>query len=193
MRTITIKFPSVCAKCGKEKSIGEQALYERHVGIFCIECSPNTDEIREHKQSYADKKASKYEEWATKRQDKAGQVLASHERFTSDIAFNTQPGHIPFRARLIAQDNKARESLNIARQFEEKAESLRNGVRVKGDAEKERQTKRDAIKPLLKKGMTIFTTMYGIGAVEKINQKTVLINTGRFKITVDISWVKIVA
>ncbi len=58
-----------------------------------------------------------------------------------------------------------------ARRFEDKATRLRK-IRMKGDAERERQAKRDTIRPKLTKGLTVDSGRHGVGIVEKINQKT---------------------
>jgi Domain of unknown function (DUF3560) len=63
-------------------------------------------------------------EWAAKREQGAGAVLASHDVFRGDIAFNTQPGHIPFRARVSAQDDRAYESLRKAASMEHRADGI---------------------------------------------------------------------
>lgn len=49
------------------------------------------------------------EEWADGRDGKAGALLKRNEPFRGDIAFNTQPGHIPERARVIKREDQAAE------------------------------------------------------------------------------------
>ena len=63
--------------------------------------------------TYRDRREARAErliEWAGKREERAAAVFKAGEPFTSDYAFNTQPGHIPFRARLIAREDRAYES-----------------------------------------------------------------------------------
>lgn len=55
-------------------------------------------------------RAERLQGWAAKREQSAAAVFKAGEPFTSDYAFNTQPGHIPFRARLIAREDRAHES-----------------------------------------------------------------------------------
>ena len=55
-------------------------------------------------------RADRLNEWAGKREERAEAVFKAGEPFTSDYAFNTQPGHIPFRAKLIAREDRAYES-----------------------------------------------------------------------------------
>jgi hypothetical protein len=64
------------------------------------------------------------QEWADKRQTKANAVFTRNEPFTSDHAFNTQPGHIPLRARIIAQEDRAFESLQVAKHHEQCAAGI---------------------------------------------------------------------
>lgn len=195
MRLITLKFSGDCRKCNTTIPTGSEAVYEKRIGIFCPDCAPtDPEEIRKYRQEAADRKADRYEEWADKRKDKANAVLNSNARFTEDIAFNTQPGHIPLRSRVIKQNDKAFESLQTARRFEAKAKNFRH-VRVAGDKERLRQAKRDVIKPLLKIGMKVDTGMYGQGNVKKINRKTATIEntgaSGTYTVNIDLSWIRI--
>ena len=59
-------------------------------------------------------RAQRLHEWAAKRQTRAAATLKADERFTGDHAFNTQPGHIPERARVIAREDRAFESIRKA-------------------------------------------------------------------------------
>jgi len=167
-------------------------MYERSIGIFCLECEPkDSEEIRTYRQEAADHKADKYEDWASKRTEKAMSTLNHNRVYTSDIAFNTQPGHIPLRARVIAQNDKAYESLEVAKHLEEKAESLRH-VRVKGDAEKRWQALRDLNTTRFTVGDIVDTGIYGKGKILKINKKTAKIGntgiSGTFTINVDLAF-----
>ena len=69
-------------------------------------------------------RADRLNEWAGKREERAAAVLKAGEPFTSDYAFNTQPGHIPFRARLIAREDRARESLGKAGSMRSRADGI---------------------------------------------------------------------
>lgn len=195
MRPIKVKFSGECRKCDAALPVGSDAVYEKRVGIFCPSCAPtDPEEIRAYRQEGADRKADRYDEWAAKREAKAGAVLKRNEVFTGDHAFNTQPGHIPLRARVIAQNDRACESLNKAAEMRSKASSLRK-VRVKGDAERARQKVRDLIRPLLKKGMRVETGIYGPGEIVRINKKTAKVGktgqSGTYEVNVDLSWLRI--
>lgn len=192
MRQITVKYQGECRKCGTTLAVGDWAIYERRVGIFCPKCEPtDTGEIRAYRQEAANRKADKYEGWAQKRTDKAMATLNHNRIYTSDIAFNTQPGHIPLRARVIKQNDRAYESLGIAKHLNEKAESLRH-VRVKGDAEKRWQGLRDLNLVRFKVGDKVNTGIYGKGTILKINKKTAKIGntgtSGTFTVNVDLAF-----
>jgi hypothetical protein len=69
-------------------------------------------------------KAERLREWAAKREAGAAAVFEAGRPFTSDIAFNTQPGHMPFRAKLIAREDRAFESLRKAQGMESRANGI---------------------------------------------------------------------
>jgi hypothetical protein len=62
-------------------------------------------------------------EWAAGRREKAAACYAVGAPFRGDIAFNTQPGHIPARARVIAATERGWEHQSKAAYHEAKAES----------------------------------------------------------------------
>ena len=62
--------------------------------------------------------------WAAKRQMGAAAVLKQGERFRGDHAFNTQPGHIPERARLVKREDRAFESMGKADDMDAKATEI---------------------------------------------------------------------
>jgi len=69
-------------------------------------------------------KLEKREQWAAGRRAKAEGLLASTRKYDGDYAFNTQPGHIPERARVIARQDRAFENLKVADHHAEKAGGL---------------------------------------------------------------------
>ena len=74
--------------------------------------------------TYRDRREARAERlrgWAGTREQRAAAVFKAGEPFTSDIAFNTQPGHIPFRAKLIAREDRAHESLGKAASMRSRA------------------------------------------------------------------------
>jgi hypothetical protein len=63
-------------------------------------------------------------EWAEGRIKKAAALHKQNEPFRGDYAFNTQPGHIPERARVIARTERAYEHHQMAEHHEQKADGL---------------------------------------------------------------------
>ena len=172
MRQLTVKYQGECKKCGQSLEIGQPAMYEKSMGIFCKGCEPKeVEEIRAFRLAKAEHKAEKYVAWAEKRENKAGAALNSFPSMRHDWAFITQPGHIPARARMIKADDRAYESLHIAEGMRNKAESLRN-VRVAGDAEAKREVKRQANDALIFKGSKVYDVVFGEGIVLSIHKKS---------------------
>lgn len=69
-------------------------------------------------------RAERLRGWADKRQRDAAAVFKAGEYYRGDHAFNTQPGHIPERARLIAREDRAFQSMNKAAGMESKADNI---------------------------------------------------------------------
>lgn len=69
-------------------------------------------------------RADRLRGWAQTREQRAAAVLNADEPFKSDHAFNTQPGHIPARARLIAREDRAHESLRKADSMRSRADGI---------------------------------------------------------------------
>ena len=69
-------------------------------------------------------RADRLQEWAGKREDRAAAVFKASEPYRGDIAFATQPGHIPERARLIAREDRAHESLAQAASMRSRADGI---------------------------------------------------------------------
>lgn len=71
-------------------------------------------------------RAARLDEWATKRRERAAAVFETNRPYTTDYAFNTQPGHIPARARIIAQEDRAFESIRKAEGMAARADHIRD-------------------------------------------------------------------
>ena len=69
-------------------------------------------------------RAERLRGWADKRNVAAAATFKAGEHYRGDHAFNTQPGHIPERARLIAREDRAYESQQKAASMESKAASI---------------------------------------------------------------------
>lgn len=71
-----------------------------------------------------ERRAENYRAWAAKREQTAAAVFKADEHYTSDHAFNTQPGHIPERARLIKRHDRQHESLTKAASMRSRADGI---------------------------------------------------------------------
>jgi hypothetical protein len=172
MRTITSRYENECRKCSAPLHVGTTVVYERRVGVFCVPCAPtDTEEIRKYRQEGADRKADRLDGWAAKRERKAIAVFKHNEPHTKDWAFITQPGHIPIRARIIAQEDRQRESLAKAGDMRQRADSLRHVV-VAGDAERARQKRREFLDGLIGKGSRVHDAVFGDGVVLGVFKKS---------------------
>jgi hypothetical protein len=69
-------------------------------------------------------KLEKRQEWAAGRREKAATIHRFTGQFRGDHAFNTQPGHIPIRARVIRMDERAYEHTKMAGHHDTKAAGL---------------------------------------------------------------------
>lgn len=71
-----------------------------------------------------ERRAARLREWADRRTAQATAALATGDKYRGDHAFNTQPGHIPERARLIARQDHAFESLDKAASMNSRAAEI---------------------------------------------------------------------
>lgn len=71
-----------------------------------------------------ERRLEKRQEWAEGRESKAAAVARESEKYRGDVAFNTQPGHIPERARLIRRQERAFEDMKVAGHHRAKAAGL---------------------------------------------------------------------
>lgn len=77
--------------------------------------------------TYRDRREARAERlrgWAGKREQGAEAVFEAGKPFTEDYAFNTQPGHIPLRSRIIAREDRACESLGKAASMRSRANGI---------------------------------------------------------------------
>ena len=132
-------------------------------------------------------RAERREAWADAAEAKAATLVANH---STDWAFVSQPGHIPARARQIAQTDRAMDLLNQAAAHRAKAANLAAiANRKKGDAEAARQAERDA--STLKVGDAARSIHFGPCVIVKVNAKTCRIRLpSGFETTQDKAWVK---
>ncbi len=69
-------------------------------------------------------KIEKRAEWAAGRREKAAALTSYTDKFRGDWAFNTQPGHIPERARVIRATEKSFDHVQMAQHHDSKAAGL---------------------------------------------------------------------
>ena len=150
--------------------------------------SVNVEELRRIKIDKAERKARRVETKARRLLKEAQRIEDSWPKdVIHDIAFNTQPGHIPLRARIIRQHDKVLKLREEAKRLLEKAENIRiYGSRVKGDAERAREEKREKLDKEVQVGSRIFCPLYGWGKILKIFKKSYRVEFDRgFVLTVD--------
>jgi len=136
------------------------------------------EELRKFRKERADRRAKQLENWAYNKEKKAKQIEDSWPDFIHDIAFNTQPGHIPFRARIIKQQEKVFQLREEAKRLREKAKNVRiYKSRVKGDAEARRELERKEQDKIIKEGDYVYSILYGRKAiVQKVFKKAIGLN-----------------
>lgn len=119
------------------------------------------------KQRWAARSAT-CEQRAARLQTEAAAMLEGRNR---DPAYISQPGHIPSRARDIARADRAFAMMGEAKALRDKAANLsRLASRQAGDAEREREAKRQAVQWHV--GQTVRAVLYGPAVVERVNAKT---------------------
>jgi len=179
MRQILIKYEGYCRRCEKDLEIGQQAFYEKSMGVFCLGCEPtDTEEIRHFRQLKADKKAERLNNRADRLEREAEQKMSAFNEARKDWAWVTQPGHIPGRDKILKRYDKGHELLREANQARDRAESVKK-VRVAGDAERKRQATREAMDSLVKKGSRVHDFAFGDGTVVSVHKKSYRIQFDR--------------
>jgi len=148
----------------------------------------NTEEQRKIKKEKAERRAKRIETRARRLLKEAQEIEGSWPKdIIHDIAFITQPGHIPLRAKIIRQHDKVLRLREEAKRLLEKAENIRIwGSRVRGDAERAREEEREKLDKEVQVGSRIFCPLYGWGKVLRIYKKSYRVKFERgFSLTVD--------
>lgn len=160
------------------------------------------DTLRQYRQDKKDRYAARLLDrahLADARAQKARDRISPQEREFLSLGEPVKVGHHSERRhrKLIAKFNKSFE--DTGREYA-KAEGLRNKARylaparIKGDAARAAQARRDAADALISKGDLVENVVYGRGIVEKVNKKTYTIafKDGGYKTTLDKGWCKLV-
>ena len=148
----------------------------------------NTEEQRKIKKEKAERKARWVETRARKLLKKAQEIEDSWPKdIIHDIAFLTQPGRFHLRERYYKQRDKVNQLREEAKKLFEKAESIRiYGSRIKGDAERAREEKREKLDQEVQIGSRVFCPLYGWGEILKVYKKSYKVKFDRgFVLTVD--------
>jgi len=180
MRQIIVKYNGECTRCGNILEVGNPAMYEKSMGIFCVGCEPKeVEDIREFRQAKADTKAARREVWAESARRESDRLAGESFDMMSAIPMG-QPiliGHHSerrdrnYRERAWNKMGKSVELRKKADYHKQKAESLRH-VQVKGDAERAREEKRKAQDLIIKKGSRVYDFAFREGTVTRVNKKT---------------------
>jgi len=148
----------------------------------------NIEEQRKIKKEKAERKARRLESKAKRLLKQVQEIEDSWPKdVIHDIAFNTQPGHIPMRAKIIRQHDKVLRLREEAKRLLEKAENIRiYGSKVRGDAERVREEEREKLDQEVQIGSRVFCPLYGWGKVLKIFKKSYRVKFDRgFVFTAD--------
>lgn len=192
MREIAVKYEGGCARCGKGLAVGNPAMYEKSMGIFCLGCEPvEVDDIRAFRAARAERKADRMRGKADRLYKEAERRQSAFNRGRQDWAWLTQPGHIPGRDKALEQYDKGMRCRIEADEIRKQAESLViHKTIVKGDAERRRQAKRDALDTVLKKGARVNSVFFGPGEIVGVYKKSYRVKFDRgFTQSTDKSWV----
>lgn len=152
MREMLTQFDTTCLKCDKFLPQGSVIIYEKRIGAFCPGCAPTDDEeVRGYRQLVVDRRAARYDQYAIEREEKA-----------------------------LTVDNPKRAAIHIAkaREFREKAETLRRAIRALNEGDRQRQAKREEVRSWIKIGMRVRTDHYGVRRVVKVLDSTAIVDSG---------------
>ena len=192
-RMIESRYGGECARCGAVISLGDTIWYAKRGGVHCLECGEHTDdEIRERRTARADARADQLRNKAARLTNEATAVLDKYAYLRDDHAFMTQPGHVPFRAKVNDAEDRAYGKLTEARNLEATARHIEcNKPLVKGDTERKYAEQDAAAVTRLAVGMKVHCHFYGDVTVRRINAKSVTVETvSGFRDRMPARWLK---
>lgn len=156
--------------------------------------------IREHRLAKLDRKIARMRAKADRLDRDAESKMSEFNRARGDIAYLTQPAgpRSAFgRQRQLTMDRygKGLEMQMEAQKLRERADELeRHGAVVAGDAERERQRRREAADRIIGVGSTVLDMAYGLsGTVARVNRKTYTIQFETFREARDKSFVRLLS
>jgi hypothetical protein len=139
------------------------------------------EQIRQQRMEIAQRKADRYLKWADSAMKKYEQIGGSLAQY-NDWQFISQPilighhsenRHRRLRERISRQMEKQSELYKKAEAYRQKAANILNyGTRVRGDAERAREVKREAADQMIVVGTKVKDFVFGIGTVIRVNKKT---------------------
>ena len=140
-------------------------------------------------------KVERRRDWAEGRREKAAIGLAAGDPYRGDWAFNTQPGHIPERARVIRAENRGIEHAKMADHHDSKAAGLEAQLErsvFSDDADAIAQLEaRIAEHEAARDRMKLVNTLYRKGDAAGLAALGLDLDTLRARVTArDLSWVK---
>jgi hypothetical protein len=161
-----------CTKCGNDTGASWKTL--------CRSCwkKRTPEEVRAQRQAKLDKKVARMRGKAERLQKEADSKCAVFDDKWGDIAFWTQPATPSSsfgrqRSRMYARYNKGLELHSEAEELRKDADwKEKAGVRVKGDAEAQRQLEREKRDNVFTVGSQVHDWIFGDGEIVKVNRKT---------------------
>ncbi len=141
----------------------------------------NIEETRRVRKERAERRAARRLKWAEAAEKKAERLRIDADAMAQAIPFG-QPilvGHHSekrdraFRARFVSKYDQQAEALRKAKYHRDKADNILTfATRVKGDAERARQQKREEADKLIAIGSRVYDWSFGTGVVVRVNKKT---------------------
>jgi len=129
--------------------------------------------MRTYRQEKANRKAERVRSWGESKLRQAQELEDSIPEYAHDWAFITQPGHIPARAKINRKQDKIFQLRKEGQEQVERAERIKKyGGRVKGDAERARQTMREEQDKTIGKGSRVHDFCFGDGEITRVNKKS---------------------
>lgn len=178
MRKLIVKYDGNCTNCGTDLLIGQEAMYEKTTGIFCVGHEPTTIEsIREYRQAKLDRKSERRQSWADSAVKQADNIDKSLNPY-KDYSFITQPilvGHHSEKSHrnlLKRIHGKMDKEYELRKKADLHLQHVGRKAIVKGDAARRDQDIRDKWDTIIFVGSKVHDFCFGDGIVKKVNKKT---------------------